>query len=108
MKKIKVRHFRGSNELQPLAVENNYDFNFQDFQRFETKRVVAPGDQITVECTYDTQALHKPLFGGLSTSEEMCMVFLVYYPRMRNVRTCLSGLTPQTVMTLTSVLKVAR
>lgn len=34
------------------------------------------------------------------------MVFLVYYPRMKGVRTCLSGLTPQTVMKLTNVSQV--
>lgn len=107
MEKILVRHFRGKSELPYLAEENNYDFNFQDFQRFDEKRVILPGDQITVECTYNTESLERPMFGGLSTKEEMCMVFLVYFPRMKGVRTCLSGLTPQTVMKLSSVGQVA-
>lgn len=106
LEKILVRHFRGRTELPYLAEENNYDFNFQDFQRFDEKRVILPGDQITVECTYNTESLERPMFGGLSTKEEMCMVFLVYYPRMKGVRTCLSGLTPQTVMKLSSVAQV--
>ena len=62
MEKFIVRHFRGSSELSPLSEENNYDFNFQDFQRFEQNRVILPGDQITVECTYNTDSLSKPLF----------------------------------------------
>lgn len=33
----------------------------------------------------------------------MCMVFLIYYPRMKGLRTCLSGLTPDTVMKLSGV-----
>lgn len=106
MEKILVRHFRGKTELPYLAEENNYDFNFQDFRRFDEKRIILPGDQITVECTYNTESLDRPMFGGLSTKEEMCMVFLVYYPRMKGVRTCLSGLTPQTVMKLSGVAQV--
>lgn len=62
MEKIVVRHFRGKEELPPLAEEYNYDFNFQDFRRFEKERVILPGDQITVECTYNTESLDKPLF----------------------------------------------
>ena len=36
------------------------------------------------------------------------MVFLVYYPRMKGVRTCLSGLTPETVMKLTNIDQVQK
>lgn len=36
------------------------------------------------------------------------MVFLVYYPRMKGVRTCLSGLTPETVMKLSNIDQVQK
>lgn len=62
VEKIIVRHFRGNTELPYLAEENNYDFNFQDFRRFEEKKVILPGDQITVECTYNTESLDRPMF----------------------------------------------
>ncbi|OTF75182.1 hypothetical protein BLA29_002319 [Euroglyphus maynei] len=110
LKRIIVRHFRGHDELPPIAEENNYDFNFQDFRRFNQQRIILPGDQITVECTYNTESLKRPILvsGGLSTQEEMCMVFLVYYPRMKGVRTCLSGLTPETVMKLSNIDQVQK
>nr|XP_046908595.1 DBH-like monooxygenase protein 1 homolog isoform X1 [Dermatophagoides farinae] len=108
LQRIIVRHFRHHEELPPLAEENNYDFNFQDFRRFNKQRIILPGDQITVECTYNTESLKRPILGGLSTQEEMCMVFLVYYPRMKGVRTCLSGLTPETVMKLTNIDQVQK
>lgn len=131
VKRIIVRHFRGNQELKPIAVENNFDFNFQDFRRFSEKLIILPGDQITVECTYDTKKLNRPIFvspqsvfylgilienfyflrkkqGGLSTQEEMCMVFMLYYPRMKGIRTCLSGLTPETVMKLSNIYSVQR
>lgn len=28
-REIKARHFRGDTELTPLAIEHNYDFNYQ-------------------------------------------------------------------------------
>ena len=61
VKRIVVRHFRGHDELPPLAEENNYDFNFQDFRRFNERRIILPGDQITVECTYNTESLKRPI-----------------------------------------------
>ncbi len=60
-----MRHFRGETELQPIAQENNYDFNFQDFQRTSGECVIMPDDQITVECTYNTMSRDKPLFVSL-------------------------------------------
>jgi hypothetical protein len=60
-----VRHFRGDTELQPITQENNYDFNFQDFQRTSGECVIMPNDQITVECTYNTLSRDKPLFVSL-------------------------------------------
>ena len=61
-KKILVRHFRNGTELQPIAEEKNYDFNFQDFRRSSEGSVIMPDDQITVECTYDTRNRRRPLF----------------------------------------------
>ena len=62
VERIVVRHFRGSVELPYLAEENNYDFNFQDFRRFDEKRTILPGDHITVECTFNTESLERPMF----------------------------------------------
>ncbi|CAG2101817.1 unnamed protein product [Medioppia subpectinata] len=106
VRKILVRHFRNGTELEPIAEENNYDFNFQDFQRSPDQCRILRDDHIVVECTYNTQNRDIPLFGGLSTKEEMCLVFIIYYPRMKLTRNCLSGLTPQTVMTLSDVAEV--
>ncbi|XP_054153222.1 DBH-like monooxygenase protein 1 homolog [Oppia nitens] len=106
MRRIIVRHFRNGTELQPIAEENNYDFNFQDFRRSPDNCRIMADDHITVECTYNTVNRDKPLFGGLSTKEEMCLVFILYYPRIKSTRSCLSGLTPHTVMALSDVAEV--
>ncbi|CAG7732010.1 unnamed protein product, partial [Allacma fusca] len=48
------------------------------------------GDHLTLECTYDSSHLSPPgaILGGLSTSQEMCMAFLMYYPRMSRLDNC--------------------
>lgn len=37
---IKLRHFRGREELEPIAFDEYYDFNFQEYQKLETMRVI--------------------------------------------------------------------
>lgn len=32
-----------------------------------------PGDQLMLECDYDTASRGQPSFGGLSTRDEMCL-----------------------------------
>jgi hypothetical protein len=42
---------------------------------------VYQGDQLLLECDYSTATRDQPTFGGLSTREEMCLAFILYYPR---------------------------
>ena len=42
---------------------------------------VLPGDELILECDYNTDGNSRPIFGGLSTREEMCLGFMLYYPR---------------------------
>ena len=39
-----------------------------------------PGDHIIMECSYDTSSKQSYTRGGLSVHDEMCMMFLHYYP----------------------------
>ena len=41
-RKVQVRHIRGGRELEPLAVDNNYDFNYQEYRALRRARVVLP------------------------------------------------------------------
>lgn len=44
---IRVRHFRDGKELPPLAVDDYYDFNFQQILRLQEERTILPSDHIT-------------------------------------------------------------
>ncbi|CAE1253923.1 unnamed protein product [Acanthosepion pharaonis] len=49
------------------------------------------GDDLKVECTYNSMARSKFTWGGLSTSDEMCLAYVMYYPKMRTTN-CLSAI----------------
>ena len=39
-REIHVQHYRDGTELQPIATENNYDFNFQAIHHYRTPRKI--------------------------------------------------------------------
>ncbi|CAD5112484.1 DgyrCDS1700 [Dimorphilus gyrociliatus] len=78
---IKIRHFRNDIELEPMAYDDSYDFNFQEIRNLKQIRKIKKGDQLTVECTYNTLSETKPVYGGLRTRDEMCLAFILYYPK---------------------------
>ena len=77
-KKVKLRHIRNGAELPTPFTDNFYDFNYQTMRRVEFKML--PGDHVIMECTYDTTSKTSYTRGGLSVHDEMCMMFLHYYP----------------------------
>jgi hypothetical protein len=62
-----------------------WDFNNQIAA--QSCYTVLPGDQINTHCVYSTKNSAAVPF-GLSSSEEMCMAFLMYYPKMSAMTQC--------------------
>ncbi|KAK3087968.1 hypothetical protein FSP39_012921 [Pinctada imbricata] len=79
---IRTRIYRKGVELAPLAVDEHYDFDYQDFRYVHGERTVLDGDEIVTECKYDSTGRKGITIGGESTSQEMCLSFMFYYPRM--------------------------
>uniref|UniRef100_A0A673IL13 Monooxygenase, DBH-like 1, like n=1 Tax=Sinocyclocheilus rhinocerous TaxID=307959 RepID=A0A673IL13_9TELE len=84
-----VVYFRGGKQIDFLAVDENYDFEYQDVMNLGKTKTVKLGDKLLVECTYNTENRSTLTWGGLSTSDEMCLAFLFYYPAM-NLSGCMS------------------
>ncbi|XP_056643238.1 MOXD1 homolog 1 [Diorhabda sublineata] len=82
-RKLKLRHFRAMKELTPLAEDNKYDFNYQQSRSLPQDIPILPGDGLITECTYSTLNRSKPTLGGYTTSNEMCLAFVLHYPRTR-------------------------
>ncbi|XP_028151667.2 MOXD1 homolog 1 [Diabrotica virgifera virgifera] len=80
-KKLKLRHIRAMKELTPLAEDNRYDFNYQQSRSLSQDIPILPGDGLITECTYSTLNRSKPTLGGYSTQDEMCLAFVLHYPR---------------------------
>ncbi|GFR80888.1 DBH-like monooxygenase protein 1 [Elysia marginata] len=79
--KLRTRHFRNGVELPPVQEDNNYDFDYQEARMLESERTIKKGDSLMVECEYDSTQRTTVTHGGLSSREEMCLSFLIYYPR---------------------------
>uniref|UniRef100_A0A8C2HF35 Monooxygenase, DBH-like 1, like n=1 Tax=Cyprinus carpio TaxID=7962 RepID=A0A8C2HF35_CYPCA len=88
-RKVRVGHFRGGKQIDLLAVDENYDFEYQEVTNLGKTKTVKLGDKLLVECTYSTENRSTLTWGGLSTTDEMCLAFLFYYPAM-NLSGCMS------------------
>ncbi|KAJ8966604.1 hypothetical protein NQ314_003434 [Rhamnusium bicolor] len=80
-RKLKLRHIRAGKELAPLAEDDHYDFNYQQSRSLSQDTPILPGDGLITECSYSTALRRKPTLGGYSTQEEMCLAFVLHYPR---------------------------
>ncbi|XP_076044750.1 uncharacterized protein LOC143027356 [Oratosquilla oratoria] len=81
-KSITLRHIRKGRELPFAFQDTNYDFNYQQVRIPPSEISLLPGDHLITECLYDSGRRAKPTYGGFGTEDEMCLVFLGYYPRM--------------------------
>lgn len=91
-RKIVVRHWRNGEELEHLAADNAYDFNFQQTRMYDPPIHVLPGDSLTVECFLSSAHTNVTTFGGLQTTDEMCQAFLQYYPFTETISSCHSSI----------------
>ena len=64
---MRLRHLRDGSELPTILEDNNYDFNFQSSRKPKGGKEVEvlPGDELLLECDYQTSDRRKPTFGGL-------------------------------------------
>ncbi|GCC25601.1 DBH-like monooxygenase protein 1 homolog isoform X1 [Chiloscyllium punctatum] len=79
---LRIRHFRNNVEQPLLAHDDEFDFNFQEFRYLKEERVLQPGDSLVTECQYNTTYRSNMTWGGLSTRDEMCLSYLLYYPKI--------------------------
>ncbi|XP_015227900.1 PREDICTED: DBH-like monooxygenase protein 2 homolog [Cyprinodon variegatus] len=98
-RKVRVGHFRNGKQIDFLGVNENYDFDMQEIVNLGSIKTVKPGDEIIVECTYNTEDRTKDTLMGLSTTDEMCLAFLFYYPAV-DITSCTSR--PNTLLLSTT------
>lgn len=89
-KSIKVRLVRDGKELPPIAQDHNLDSEYLEYRMINKGVRVMPGDDILVECSYDSYDKSKLTLGGYEAQQEICQATLVYYPRQELLTSCQS------------------
>ncbi|XP_033726627.1 DBH-like monooxygenase protein 1 [Pecten maximus] len=77
-----TRIHRNGREIKPLVTDRHFDFDFQDMRYLSEKRTIYPTDKLELNCVYDSSHRQNITQGGVSTQDEMCEAFILYYPRM--------------------------
>ncbi|XP_053974730.1 MOXD1 homolog 1 [Hylaeus volcanicus] len=91
-RRLSLKHIRQGKELPRIVEDNHFDFEYQQSHTLEKEVNVLPGDELVAECVYGTLDRTKPTLGGYAASQEMCLAFVVHYPRTP-LATCYS-MTP--------------
>ncbi len=78
--------YRDGNFVGELGREDPFLFDYQTFhpQSFTLK----PGDELVTHCVYDSTGRDTTTHGGEATEDEMCINFLMYYPRDPSLVSC--------------------
>lgn len=79
---------RKHEELLPISFDGNVHAGYAEFRKISPPSRVLPGDSMIVECTYNSSARETITLGGITTREESCNVFAVYYPRQKKLSGC--------------------
>nr|XP_015802787.2 DBH-like monooxygenase protein 2 homolog [Nothobranchius furzeri] len=88
-RKIRVGHFRNQQQIDFLGLNENYNFDLQQIVSLGSLKTIKQSDDIVVECTYNTENRNQSTKMGLSSTDEMCLAFLLYYPAI-NITSCIS------------------
>ncbi len=71
-----------------LGREDPYMFDYQTVQPAPEGTVLMPGDEIRTHCVYDNSGNASPVSGGEATEDEMCINFVLYYPKSEQLAEC--------------------
>nr|XP_018667095.1 DBH-like monooxygenase protein 1 isoform X3 [Ciona intestinalis] len=81
-RKLRLRHIYGNGTEGPFLLnDDNYDFNYQEMRVFTTEKHISSGDSMQMVCDYDSSDRSNFTVGGLSTRNEMCIAYILYYPK---------------------------
>ncbi|XP_074009979.1 putative DBH-like monooxygenase protein 2 [Numenius arquata] len=85
---VKAAQYWNGEQLGIICEDSKYDFRLQEIRDMKEILIIKPGDEILVECNFQTLDRSGITFGGPSTMNEMCLAFLFYYPR-NNISSCM-------------------
>eukprot|EP00163_Fabomonas_tropica_P020690 TRINITY_DN36597_c0_g1_i1.p1 TRINITY_DN36597_c0_g1~~TRINITY_DN36597_c0_g1_i1.p1 ORF type:complete len:591 (-),score=114.94 TRINITY_DN36597_c0_g1_i1:122-1894(-) len=73
---------RNGKEISPLGTSHYYHFNYQNPSAVVPGTKLYPGDRLITHCVFNTTGRTEVTTFGEGTSDEMCLNFVSYYPRI--------------------------
>ncbi|XP_045032302.1 dopamine beta-hydroxylase [Daphnia magna] len=94
--RVVTQHFRAEDgmELAELDRDNHYSTHYQEIRLLANPVKVFPGDALLTTCWFDTTDKLNVSLGGFSISDEMCVNYVHYFPRI-NLEVCKSSVSWQ-------------
>lgn len=77
-----TEHVRQGRLIGEVQRDDHYSPHFQEIRMLAKPVHVAPGDALVHYCLYDTRNRANVTLGGFATTDEMCVTYLHYYPRV--------------------------
>lgn len=95
-RKMALKHIRGGTEMEPIAVDNQFDSTSQTYRMVLDPINILPGDNLVLECLYDTTHAPSTVVGGFQPDSEACRAYLNYFPKIE-LQSCTSSPPIQTI-----------
>ncbi|PSN45176.1 Dopamine beta-hydroxylase [Blattella germanica] len=96
--RVFTRHFRDGRELPELNRDNHYSTHFQEIRRLKRPVKVLPGDALVTSCWYKTVDRKNVTLGGFAISDEMCVNYVHYFPKI-DLEVCKSSVSSESLQT---------
>ncbi len=80
-RQIWTDHLRAEQRIGDVGTDTTYSFHEQKFAPLNV--IVQPGDVLDTHCIWDSTSREQPTRFGLRTSDEMCINYLMYYPKQQ-------------------------
>nr|CAG4650823.1 EOG090X0318 [Simocephalus serrulatus] len=90
--RVVTQHFRAGVELHELDRDNHYSTHYQEIRLLANPVQVFPGDALLTTCWFDTSDKVNVSLGGFSISDEMCVNYVHYFPRI-DLEVCKSSVS---------------
>eukprot|EP01084_Bolivina_argentea_P258652 436143_1 len=78
---IKLKHVRNGEELKPLDINAAFSFDFATINVFGEQIKILPGDELMVECRFNSLEKEEMTYFGSTLLDERCVSYLYVYPK---------------------------
>ncbi|XP_069676915.1 tyramine beta-hydroxylase [Periplaneta americana] len=94
--RVFTRHIRDGRELPELNRDNHYSPHFQEIRPLKRQVRLLPGDALITTCWYKTTDRDNITLGGFAISDEMCVNYIHYYPKI-DLEVCKSSISSESL-----------